>query len=411
MALEASEVMTAGALFFSNRTLDLALQSNTSLGDFMASAKTKVETGVEFGSSRAEFLDMMTPSPSMMREMVIGISAAKAVKQWVSKYPGMGQDPIAQTVFMTGNVWPTEVNDFRIDAFGFDDYNSSDLIFKPTTKKYFGISLKKKPKPTSPDPTLINKAFDTVLQGNKFDSVKEELTSVRVEYFAGQVRQAHEDGILYVPNIANLPDEELFYGRNRDKTIFRRPYPNTKGSLSGGYENDTAPDAFRKFVNADLARPNNILFRRLIQAMNNNADLFADSLINLVLKTNLYDELAARNLGDYTFGFALVTGIGEIRQGRPMAHEGKAYDLHTILDGLSQLKANKQKYQINVDIEKKAESTAAKTYFTLSKSGVTILNLELRYKGDKTPQPQFLGTISSEFMQIMNSQTLITRNG
>ena len=81
MALEASEVMTAGALFFSNRTLDLALQSNTSLGDFMASAKTKVETGVEFGSSRAEFLDMMTPSPSMMREMVIGISAAKAVKQ------------------------------------------------------------------------------------------------------------------------------------------------------------------------------------------------------------------------------------------------------------------------------------------------------------------------------------------
>ena len=411
MALEASEVMTAGALFFSNRTLDLALQSNTSLGDFMASAKTKVETGVEFGSSRAEFLDMMTPSPSMMREMVIGISAAKAVKQWVSKYPGMGQDPIAQTVFMTGNIWPTEVNDFRIDAFGFDDYNSSDIIFKPATKKYFGISLKKKPKPTSPDPTLINKAFDTVLQGNKFDSIKEELTSVRVEYFAGQVRQAHEDGILYIPNIVNLSDEELFYGRNRDKTIFKRPYPNTKGSLSGGYDNDTAPDAMRKFVNADLAKQNNILFRRLIQAMNNNADLFADSLINLVLKTNLYDELAARNLGNYTFGFALVTGIGEIRQGRPIAHEGKAYDLHTVLNGLSQLKANKQKYQINVDIEKKAESTAAKTYFTLSKSGVTILNLELRYKGDKTPQPQFLGTISSEFMQIMNSQTLITRNG
>ena len=79
----------------------------------------------------------------------------------------------------------------------------------PATKKYFGISLKKKPKPTSPDPTLINKAFDTVLQGNKFDSIKEELTSVRIEYFAGQVRQAHEDGILYIPNINSLSDEEL----------------------------------------------------------------------------------------------------------------------------------------------------------------------------------------------------------
>ena len=411
MGLEASELMTAGALFFPNRVLDTALSSNKNLGDFMETAKRKVETNVEFGSSRNEFLEMMVPSPSMMKELVMGISAAKAVKKWVTQSHGIRQDSVADKVFMTGNVWPTEVQDFRIKAFGFDDYNSSDLIYKPDTGKYFGISLKKKPKPTSPDPTLINKAFDTVLQGNKFDSIKEELTSVRVEYFAGQVRQAHEDGILYIPNIVNLSDEELFYGRNRDKTIFKRPYPNTKGSLSGGYDNDTAPDAMRKFVNADLAKQNNILFRRLIQAMNNNADLFADSLINLVLKTNLYDELAARNLGNYTFGFALVTGIGEIRQGRPIAHEGKAYDLHTVLNGLSQLKANKQKYQINVDIEKKAESSAAKTYFTLSKSGVTILNLELRYKGDKTPQPQFLGTISSEFMQIMNSQTLITRNG
>ena len=107
----------------------------------------------------------------------------------------------------------------------------------------------------------------------------------------------------------------------------------------------------------------------------------------------------------------MVTGIGEIRQGRPIVYEGKAYDLHTVLNGLSQLKANKSKYKIEVDLEKKAESTAAKTYFRLSKSNVPILNLELRYKGDKTPQPQFLGTISSEFMQIMNSQTLITRNG
>ena len=411
MGLEASEVMTAGALFFPNRVLDTALSSNKNLGDFMETAKKKVETNVDFGSNRNEFLEMMVPSPSMMKELVMGISAAKAVKKWVTQSHGINQDSVADKVFMTGNVWPTEVQDFRIKAFGFDDYNSSDLIYKPDTGKYFGISLKKKPKPTSPDPTLINKAFDTVLQGPRFDKIKEELTDVRVTYFAGLVRQAHEDGILYIPNIDRLPDEELFSGKNRDKKIFKRPYPNTKGSLSGGYDNDKAPDAMRSFTNKELAKQDNILFKRLIQVMDANSDVFADSLINLVLKTNLYDEIAARNLGKYTFGFALVTGIGEIKRGQPVAYDGKALDLHTILDGLSQLKANKEKYKITVDVEKKAESTSAKTYFTLSKKGIPILNLELRYKGDKTPQPQFLGTISKEFVSILRLNSLVKRDG
>ena len=411
MGLEASEVMTAGALFFPNRVLDTALSSNKNLGDFMETAKKKVETNVDFGSNRNEFLEMMVPSPSMMKELVMGISAAKAVKKWVTQSHGINQDSVADKVFMTGNVWPTEVQDFRIKAFGFDDYNSSDLIYKPDTGKYFGISLKKKPKPTSPDPTLINKAFDTVLQGPRFDDIKKDLTDVRVTYFAGLVRQAHEDGILYIPNIDRLPDEELFSGKNRDKKIFKRPYPNTKGSLSGGYDNDKAPDAMRSFTNKELAKQNNILFKRLIQVMDANSDVFADSLINLVLKTNLYDEIAARNLGKYTFGFALVTGIGEIKRGQPVAYDGKALDLHTILDGLSQLKANKEKYKITVDVEKKAESTSAKTYFTLSKKGIPILNLELRYKGDKTPQPQFLGTISKEFVSILRLNSLVKRDG
>ena len=408
MALEPSEVMTAGALFFNNRVLDNALRSSANLGDFMATAKSKVESDVEFGSSRDEFLDFMRPEPSMLKEMVIGISAAKAVKQWVTRDHQIIQDPVAETVFLTGNIWPEEVNEFRISAFGFDDYNSSDLIFKPAKNRYFGISLKKKPKPNSADPTLINKAFDTVLQGNKYDDIKEELTNVRIEYFAGQVRQAHEDGILYIPNINSLSDEELFYGRNRDKTIFKRPYPNTKGSISGGYDNDRAPDAMRKFVNADLARPDNILFKRLVGAMDKHSSLFANSLINLVLKTKLYDQLEAKDLGDYKFGFALVTGIGEIRQGQPVAHQGKAIDLHTILSGLSDLQSSRAKYKIKVDLEKKAESTAAKTYFKLSKSNVPILNLELRYKGDKTPQPQFLGTISPEFKDILIAKSLVT---
>ena len=413
--LEASEIMTAGALFFPNRVLDNALSSNKNLGDFMLEAKKKVETGVEFGSSRDSFLAMMKTSPEMLKELVVGISAAKAIKKWVTSTYSIIPDSVAEKVFMTGQKWPTEVDKFQVDAFGFTNYNSSDLIYKPKSNKYFGISLKKKPSPQKPDPTLINKAFDTILQGpgknGEFDKIKDKLTDVRIKYFAKMVRKAHDTGILYIDNIDNLPDEELFYGKNRDKTIFPRPYPNIKGSLSGGYDNDRAPDAMRSFLNADLAKKDNELFKALITELEKKSEIFADALINLVLKTNLYSELDAKNLGNYTFGFALVTGIGEIKQGKPFAYEGKAYDLYTVLDGLSQLKGNKEKYQIKVNMDLKEATNAAKTYFTLSKKQTPILNLELRYKGDKTPQPQFLGTISQEFIDILMKSPLIKKNG
>ena len=413
--LEASEIMTAGALFFPNRVLDNALSSNKNLGDFMLEAKKKVETGVEFGSSRDSFLAMMKTSPEMLKELVVGISAAKAIKKWVTSTYSIIPDSVAEKVFMTGQKWPTEVDKFQVDAFGFTNYNSSDLIYKPKSNKYFGISLKKKPSPQKPDPTLINKAFDTILQGpgknGEFDKIKDKLTDVRIKYFAKMVRKAHDTGILYIDNIDNLPDEELFYGKNRDKTIFPRPYPNIKGSLSGGYDNDRAPDAMRSFLNADLAKKDNELFKALITELEKKSEIFADALINLVLKTNLYSELDAKNLGNYTFGFALVTGIGEIKRGKPSDYEGKAYDLYTVLDGLSQLKGNKEKYQIKVNMDLKEATNAAKTYFTLSKKQTPILNLELRYKGDKTPQPQFLGTISQEFIDILMKSPLIKKNG
>lgn len=408
MALEYSEVMAAGAMFFSQSELTQACETNQSLGDWILKAKKKVEDGVEFGSSRNEFISFMQPTPEALKEAVVGISAAKAIKDWLRSDHGQGGDPIAKKVFLTGNVWPDEVEKFRIKAYGFDDYNSSDFIVKTKEKNYFGISLKKKPKPNSQDPTLINKAFDTVLNGTEFNSIKSDITDLRVEYFAGLVRQAHEDGILYIKDIDKTSDLELFESKKRDKKLFDRAYINIKGSLSGGYDNDRAPDAMRKFVNKELSKSNNILFKRLTDYMDDHADLFAKTLINLVLKVKLYDELSAmKNLKNYSFGFALVTGIGEITKGKPSVSKGKAVDLHTILCGLTDLEANKKPYKIVVDFEKKAEANAAKIFFKLSKAGVNILDMELRYKGSFTSQPQFFATITKEFQTILTEKCLV----
>ena len=408
MALEYSEVMAAGAMFSTAAELKKASESSVALGEWITSAAKKVADSVEFGSSRTEFLAFMEPTPAAFKEAAVGISAALAIKGWLKSSHGQGNDAVAEKVFLTGNVWPKEVEKFRIKAYGFDDYNSSDFIVKTGDKKYFGVSLKKKPKKNSADPTLINKAFDTVLNGQQFDKIKEEITDLRTEYFAGLVRQANEDGILYIKDINRQTDKELFEAKKRDKKIFDRAYINIKGSLSGGYDNDKAPDAMRKFVNSDLAKTNNILFKRLTQYMDDNADLFAKTLINLVLKVKLYDELSAnKKLSDFTFGFALVTGIGEMSRGKPNVSPGKAIDLHTILCGLSDLEANKKPYKIAVDFEKKAEANAAKIFFKLSKAGVNILDMELRYKGSFTSQPQFFATVTKEFQTILTEKCLV----
>ena len=409
MALEYSEVMTAGAMLYKKADLDKATKSMESLNEWIVSAKKQVDKRVTFGSSKSAFLKFMEPTAAAQKEAAVGISAAKSIKAWLNYSHAESADVVAQEVFLTGNVWPKEVDKFRMSAFGFDDYNASDFIVKTDPKSYYGVSLKKKKQKKDADPTLINKAYDTVLNGKQFDKIKDEIYKIREKYFAGLVKEANKKGILDIPNIDDLDDAELFQAKNRDKNIFDRAYINIKGSKTGGYENDKAPDAMRKFVNKELAKNNNELYSSLVKYMNNNADIFANTLINLVLKTKLYDELSAsKKLKDFSFGFALVTGVGQIKKGKPDIGQGNAKDLHTILCGLNELTKNNKKYTIAVDVDKKAKSRqAAKIFFKLSKAGVPILDMELRYKGTFTAQPQFFATVTKEFSTILNDKCLV----
>ena len=47
---------------------------------------------------------------------------------------------------------------------------------------------------------------------------------------------------------------------------------------------------------------------------------------------------------------------------------------------------------------------AAKVFYDLSKNNVVILNLEIRYKGSFTPQPQFQATLSNDFKDFLNQR-------
>ena len=59
--------------------------------------------------------------------------------------------------------------------------------------------------------------------------------------------------------------------KKENKKYLDRAYINIKGSVSGGYNNDKAPDAMRKFVNKELSKENNILYSQLVKYMDSQA--------------------------------------------------------------------------------------------------------------------------------------------
>ena len=454
MALEPSEIFTAAAMCFTEDRLDKVIDRGV-LGvvHFFEYAKEKAEKNVEIPEMRSQWLEYFNNPDSdkntaMLVDMVRGISAAKAVKEWMKTHHGIS-NPVAEKVFMTGNVWPQEVQPLEVKAHGFTAYNSSDIIVKPFghPHAYFGVSLKKKPKPEDPDPTLINKAFDTVLNGSEFNSIKTKIENLRESYFAGLVKEAVKEGLIQL-NVSGKSDATLYRPSKsvREKEGFKRAYIDTKGSLKmpeigsdplnpvkKGWEQygDSAlgrsqlrsrKDTTRHWVNTQLGKKNK-LYDGFLKVMNDNVDVFAETLINVTLKTDLpnlmkADDGKGMGFGDMTFGFALVTGIGTKKKrlfesgGKVVLSKGKAYDIDCVLKGIAHLEETSSKYNFEVTNRQDTsddnmdEGGAAKIYFDLKKGKIVIMNMELRYKGGFTSQPQFFGTMSKDFKKILEGKCL-----
>ena len=453
MALEPSEIFTASAMCFTEERLNKVIDRGV-LGvvHFFEYAKEKAEQDVEIPEMRSQWLGYFDNPDSdkntaMLVDMVRGISAAKSIKEWMTKHHGIS-NPVAEKVFMTGNVWPKEVQPLEVKAHGFTAYNSSDLIVRPFghPNAYFGVSLKKKPRPEDPDPTLINKAFDTVLNGSEFNSIKTKIEKLRESYFAGLVKEAVKEGLIEL-DLSGKSDSQLYKPSKaaRESEGFGRMYIDTKGSLKmpeigddplnpvkkgwvgygdkalGRSQLRSRKDTMRHWVNTQLGKKNK-LYDGFLKVMNDNVNVFAETLVNVTLKTDLpnlmkADDGKGMGFGKMNFGFALVTGIGTKQKrlfesgGKVVMSTGKAYDIDCVLKGIAHLEAKPTKY--NFEVTNRMESDddmddggAAKILFDLKKGNVVIMNMELRYKGGFTSQPQFFGTMSKEFKKILEGKCI-----
>ena len=413
MAYEPSEIAAAVALQYTKSEL----MKMTTINDL----KKIIEDGivnkqlVQFGNGAIEqgFMKLLdSDNPKIIQDMAVGISAAIGIRDFMS-------EPSAKIItYMTGNIWPVDVREFQVNFNGFDDYNSSDIVCAKASdkKSFYGISLKKKNAVKAADPTLINKAFASVFEGKKFDKLKEKLIKSRITYFANIIREAVKKKIILKEDISNfdkLSDEQLFEAPKKSRSPqFDRSYIDTKGyaKAKDKYKNTNTkdPKSMRYFVNKKVSeKTNNKLWKAFIGIIDEGSDTLAENLINIILKTNLNSEIDAKNIKNKNFVFALVTAIGKVtKDDNVTISKAQIYPLKTTLCGLQRIedKYKNYPYQVVQDSAATQKSKAAKIFFTLKRGNLKIMNLEIRYKGSFTPQPQFQATMTEEFKREIKKE-------
>ena len=449
IGIEVSEIMAGVAMLMKPSQLDEYSKDFNGLVNFLKEGK-KLASGNKFVYSaglKQKALQAFNPTDrDFLTAAVQGISAARSIRDWVpirSKESGTSiTRPVCDKVFLTGDKWPTDVSKYEVNAYGFKSYNSSDIIFQwknPKGLAFYGVSLKKKPSVKDPDPTLINKAFDSVLVGQgeeqikELNKIKKRIQDARTKYFARVVREAVKAGYIKIVKGTLPKDDEALMKislKGEVKGVFKSKDSmaliNLKGKGNIDLSNpskQTDPNIFqikdgksyrefkkgelkdkklsmRAFVNEKVAS-NDSIYNAMIPVMNEYADMFAQALLNLVLKTNLYKEL-----DENQFAFALVTAAGSIdKDGNPKNLDTiKAKGLYTVLCGLSALNKGPSKYEMILDKEANKKSDGAKVFLILRKGKISILDLQLRYKGGFTGQPQFTATLTNEFKDILTEQ-------
>ena len=289
------------------------------------------------------------------------MSAGIAIKEMIGGKADEG--------WMTGIKWGTAIQDFKVEAYGMKDFNSSDIILQKGND-WYGISLKKKETSKSQDPTILNKAFDTLLKGDEFKTIREDIQDVTAKFYVKIIKQAIKDGEIQ--------------GNTRKVNV--RTWKTFMKKLDN------------KYVNASL-KSDDSLFKDVAKIVEESGERIATMLVNLVLKKDLKD-LKKKN-----FNFSLITGIGKYSPKTGVSIEdADVKDIDTVVAKLDELFA-KGKPTIEFNYNKKQAfqegAGGAKLHYVVKVGGMDIMKNEIRYKGSFTAQPQFFAVFTEKFKKLL----------
>ena len=326
------------------------------------------------------------------------LAKAISISNYVLDQVGPGK---VKTVWQTGSQWDQRIKRFNPSTATIKNYNSSDIVLeiplgqgKNACDHYWGISLKKRGVKDK-EPTLLNKP---VVGASGFLTEKVDpiyvsvIKAAKAQFFAEALKLktagSYQGKPLSGADIDKLPFTTVLKYCN---VLFRRAGDEKNQMLTGrkGTIYEKNPNIYFKEMN-----------NAFMESFNNNRKFFYDFL-DLVFKINL-DQWVK----DRCFHFSLMTGVGdyspvtdrlevqgaEEKEGRLMSEI-----LRTMFGDEDKtryiIRKQPDARAINAfeDIEGKKP---AKLFFEMiigpsPKLGTSIVDLEVRYKGDLTPEPQF----------------------
>ncbi len=315
----------------------------------------KVFNKIEGASARPELLEQFTGN---FNDLATAISSSNAILKVV-------KNPVK--VYWTGKGWHSDISKYNPPIGSVKDYNSSDIVVKASDGIYHGFSLKKKGKASDVDPTLINKP----ITGNV--GILKEILGARTVASIEASKQKFFDYVIYKhykKPVKGLSDKE-------------------KGNLIRGIS--------QRQMGTYLKDPRNTFFGRVFSILSKHSEEFTKSFIELLFRTKMKD---IENSGE--FKFYLLTGIGKFVNGVVNVESAEIKDtpqtikaITSIFNSKLEMKATPGKLQA---WEKGAG--AAKVFFSMFSDGQRIIDLEIRYKGSYTANPQFQAVATPNFKTL-----------
>ena len=297
--------------------------------------------------------------------------------------------PNPTKVFWTGQSWDEEIAPFNPPIGNIKDYNSSDIVVAGGNR-YYGFSLKKKRATKDADPTLINKPITgkkSLLKDFIDDSDMQKIERAKNLFFIRMVASYKKT--------TNYTAIRKMSERDFKREIAKIPNNFANDMLAGRGESGRK-NIFWMTVNKIL--------------MKDSKDMMI-AFLKLIFKVDLQPILDESG----QFDFYLLTGIGQ-RKGDSIGVEpAEVKDLPTTIEALSKIfKEDKINLGKTVDSKgnirrqpweyEKEDRAPAKLFYTIYNGKTPLLNLEIRYKGSKTAEPQFQATATPMFKNLMGGK-------
>jgi len=275
-----------------------------------------------------------------------------------------------KNVFWTGQKWDKRIEKFNPPVSNIRDYNSSDIVVEGSDGKFLGISLKKKAKSKDVDPTLINKP----ITGSK-----------------SVLKNVLEDS--FIENVEN--QKEIFFDNTLKKHYKLKDLEINKKSESE--KKKLISDISQKQMGMYLKSTDNNFFKFIGENLPNYTDKFTKQFLELLFRTDLSDMVNADE-----FVFYLSTGIGRFNGKTIQVEKSETKDLNSIIEVLTTL-FNSDLKMVKTKGKKNAwedGTNAAKVFFTITSDNKPIINIEIRYKGSYTANPQFQAVATPNFKNL-----------